>query len=182
VKEIKTIYSAHRTASPIVLSWGEVKDQTHKVCDNSTSSDTIKDNIDCLNPEKNCEQQVTRGSVEGDPAGGPEIKALINMANVDDESFVNVNSLLKTVMKCGGETSVGPQEADYVGKIPGLNDESQEDVIKRKSTRTKKESSCYESRFFMVKDKQKFNSQSERRDNGESVSTNTAVNCLYQQV
>jgi len=25
-----------------------------------------------------------------------------------------------------------------VGKIPGLNDKSQEDVIKRKSTRTKK--------------------------------------------
>jgi len=70
--------------------------------------------------------------------GGPEIKALINMANDDDESFVNVNSLLKTVTKCGGETSVGPEEADYVGKIPGLNDKSQEDVIKRKSTRTKK--------------------------------------------
>ena len=138
VKEIKTIYSAHRTASPIVLSWGEVKDQTHKVCDNSTSSDTIKDNIDCLNPVKNREQQVTRGSVEGDPAGGPEAKAPINMANDDDESFVNVNSLLKTVMRCEGETPVGPQEADYVGKIPGLNDKSQEDVIKRKSTRTKK--------------------------------------------
>jgi len=34
VKEIKTIYSAHRTASPIVLPWGDVKDQTHEVCDN----------------------------------------------------------------------------------------------------------------------------------------------------
>jgi len=138
VKEIKTIYSAQRTASPIVLPWGDVKDQTHKVCDISTLSDTIKDNIDCLNLEKNLEQQVTRGSVEGDPAGGPVTKAPINMANDDDERSVNVNSLLKTVMRCEGETAVGPQEADYVGKIPGLNDKYQEDVIKRKSTRTKK--------------------------------------------
>jgi len=60
------------------------------------------------------------------------------MANDDDESFVNVNSLLKTVMRCEGETPVGPQEADYVGKIPGLNDKSQEDVIKRKSTEQKR--------------------------------------------
>jgi len=58
-------------SSPTVLPWGEAKDQTHKICDNSTSSDTIKDNIDCLNPEKNCEQQVTRGSDEGDPTGRP---------------------------------------------------------------------------------------------------------------
>jgi len=138
VKEIKNLYTVHRTASPIVPPRGDVNVQTHIVCENSSLLGTIKDSIDCLNLEKNCDRQTIKGSVEGDPAGGPVTKAPINMTNDDGESSVNVNSLLKTVTRCEGESSVGLQEADYMGKIPGQNDKSQEDVTTRKSTRTKK--------------------------------------------
>ena len=154
VKEIKNLHTVHRTASPIVSPRGDVNVQTHIVCENSSVLGTIKDSIDCVNSEKNCDRQTIRGSVEGDPVGGPVTKAPINMTNDDGESSVNVNSLLKTVMRCEGESSVGLQkadymgkipessvglqEADYMGKIPGQNDKPQEDVTTRKSTRTKK--------------------------------------------
>jgi len=68
--------------------------------------------LDCLNLEKNRDYQIIRGSVEGDPVGGPITKEPINMANKEGESSLNVNSLLKTVMRCEGETSVGPQKSD----------------------------------------------------------------------
>jgi hypothetical protein len=148
VKEIKNLHSAHRTASPIVLPWGDVNDQTYKVCENSILSGTIKDNIDGINLEKNCDCQIRRGSVKGDTAGDLVTKAPINMAYDDSENSVNVNSLLKTVMRCEGESSVGLQEADYVGKIPGLKDKSQEDVITQKSTRTKKNPSVMNQDFL----------------------------------
>jgi len=153
-KEIKNLYTVHRTASPIVSPRGDVNVQTHIVCENSNLLGTIKDSIDCLNLEKNCDRQTIRGSVEGDPAGGLVTKAPINMTKDDGESSVNDNSLLKTVTRCEGESSVGlqeadymgkipessvgPQEADYMEKIPGQNDKSQEEVTTRKSTRTKK--------------------------------------------
>jgi hypothetical protein len=70
------------------------------------------------------------------------------MTNDDGESSVNVNSLLKTETRCEGESSVGLQEADYMGKIPGQIDKSQEDVITRKSTRTKKNPSVMNQDFL----------------------------------
>jgi phage tail tube protein FII len=106
------------------------------------------DNIDCLSLEKNCDCQITRRNTEEDTAGGLVNKAPINMANDDSESSVNVNSLLKTVRRCEGESSIGLQKAEHAGKISGPKDISQEDVITRKSTRTKNNPSVLNQDFF----------------------------------
>jgi hypothetical protein len=92
--------------------------------------------------------------MEEDPTSGPTTEAPINNAIDIDESSVNVNSLSRTESRYDEETSVGndSQKVNYTGKLPGLNDKFQEDVITHKSTRTKKN----ESRFFMVKEQHKF--------------------------
>jgi hypothetical protein len=64
VKEIRNLYSVHKIASPIVLPRTDAheiipqQDRTLKVCEISTSLGPVKDNINCLNPDKNHECQI----------------------------------------------------------------------------------------------------------------------------
>jgi len=75
-------------------------------------------------------------------------KSPINMAKVDGESSIKDNSLLMTVKRCEKESSAGLQEADYVGKFTDQNNKSQEDIVTRKSTRTKKNLSVMNQDFL----------------------------------
>jgi hypothetical protein len=189
VKEIRNLYSIHKIASPIVLPRSDAheiiaqQDQALKVCEISTSSGPVKDNINCFNPERNHKCQILSrsvGSMEGDPTSDPVTEAPINNATDNDESSVNVNSLPRTESRCKEETSMGndSQKADYVKKPPSLNDKSQEDVITSKSTRTKNNPSITNQEFFMVKEQLKIDSQSERSVSGESVNTNNVGELL----
>jgi len=88
--------------------------------------------------------------MEGDPTSGPTTEAPINNVIDIDKSSLNVNSLSRSGSRYDEETSVGndSQKVDYTGKLPGLNDKSQEDVITRKSTRTKKNPSIMNQDFL----------------------------------
>ena len=102
--------------------------QNHLTCENSTISVESKENIGCPNTGNICNDQETQGKDKGNLAEDSTIKPLVNITKDNNVS----------IMKDNKESVVVTHEANYMGEIIDLIESSKEEVLTRKSTRTKK--------------------------------------------
>jgi hypothetical protein len=138
VEEIKSLYLVNNAASPIPLPGNDTNNQNHLTCENSTIFVESKENISCPNTGNIYNNQETQGKDKRNLAEDAITKPLMNITQDDNVNIIKENSLLKTGERGEKESVVVTHETNCMGKIIDSTESSKEEVLTRKSTRTKK--------------------------------------------